>query len=488
MCLGDIGAAAHGSARFGVEVAGLPKADAVRAMEERILRAEAAKEAGNASLMEGNAKEATARYEETVALLEYFLSQEAEIWRVVHTNNVAVREEPTVNGRIIGSRSPGARVHVASHQGDWVRLHVSEGWGLRAVWMLVNGSGVFQRLGVLLEPEVGEELRQRAQFLCQACRLNSAQASLKLCDWEGAVAHASWVLAADEDNPKALYRRAVASAQLDSLASFEQARDDLERLISLKPRSYEAKDQLRRIEERLNELRPPEPETVALKRDVVHMEEHLEQGPKSDEKVAEHGGHWWEQDWWEQEWWEQDWWTSDESGWWWQWPAGGSTPAGRAGADGGDNHAGGHGKGCGRSSHGSGGGSSASAGELATAWLSQFGARVQQDGWPSSVAATSVRNSTVGTRRPPTRKGRPWVAGASVASSSSHEPQPRLPETGAATVASASLSSPEAVDELGRMQAERARAIAQEDFELATWLDLELAAELRGRNEGGPQE
>merc|ERR1712232_867104 len=67
-------------------------------------------------------------------------------------------------------------------------------------------------------------LKQRCDAVCLALRLNSAQACIKTSDWITASEHSDKALILDKDNAKALYRRAVASAQIGTESRLEQAR------------------------------------------------------------------------------------------------------------------------------------------------------------------------------------------------------------------------------------------------------------------------
>lgn len=76
---------------------------------------------------------------------------EAECWRVVFRDKVAVRSEPRTTASVIGAKMPGARVYVDHREGDWVLLHADMYDG-RQAWMLVDG--IAQGHGKLLEQEI----------------------------------------------------------------------------------------------------------------------------------------------------------------------------------------------------------------------------------------------------------------------------------------------------------------------------------------------
>lgn len=112
--------------------------------------------------------------------------------------------------------------------------------------------------------EVGEELQQRGTLVYIALRLNSAQASLKSSDWVDAIEHSSKVLLLEKDNPKALYRRGMAAAQLDTEGRLEEARADFLRVTQLDPSNREAREQLQKAKDRLKDLRQREKERLSL--------------------------------------------------------------------------------------------------------------------------------------------------------------------------------------------------------------------------------
>merc|ERR1712217_794951 len=124
---------------------------------------------------------------------------------------------------------------------------------------------------VLAEPllekdpgELGEELQQRCTAAYTALRLNSAQACLKTGEWVTAIEHADKVLLIDKDNVKALYRRGLASLELDTEGRLEQARADFTRVATLDPANREVRGNLAKAKERLKDLRQAEKERLSM--------------------------------------------------------------------------------------------------------------------------------------------------------------------------------------------------------------------------------
>lgn len=111
--------------------------------------------------------------------------------------------------------------------------------------------------------DIGEEMKQRGRAVYLALRLNSAQACIKDSCWADAAEHSTRVLSIEKDNAKALYRRGVACANLDTEGRLEQARTDLTHLAQLEPSNREARERLQQVKERLKEVRKREKDRYA---------------------------------------------------------------------------------------------------------------------------------------------------------------------------------------------------------------------------------
>lgn len=92
-------------------------------------------------------------------------------------------------------------------------------------------------------------MRHRAENIYVALHLNCAQACLKLRDWASAAEHADQVLSVDEENLKALYRRAVARSQTES--TLDQACADFSKVLELDPQNKEAQEHMDRTRQRM---------------------------------------------------------------------------------------------------------------------------------------------------------------------------------------------------------------------------------------------
>jgi len=127
--------------------------------------------------------------------------------------------------------------------------------------------------------ELGEDLQKRGTVAYQALRLNSAQACIKMSSWTTAIEHAGKVLLLEKDNTKALYRRSLAAAQLDTEGRLDEARVDLVRLVALEPANREARELLVKVKERLKDLKQQEKERLsAAMKGGLYQEQHKKHG------------------------------------------------------------------------------------------------------------------------------------------------------------------------------------------------------------------
>lgn len=124
-----------------------------------------------------------------------------------------------------------------------------------------EGVGLLQPL--LEKTDLEGDLPQRRTAVYTALCLNSAQACIKQSKWLDAAEHAGNVLALDKDNAKALYRRGVASMELDTESRLDQAKTDLARFVQLEPGNREARERLLKVKERLKEAKQKEKERYA---------------------------------------------------------------------------------------------------------------------------------------------------------------------------------------------------------------------------------
>jgi len=76
---------------------------------------------------------------------------EAECWRIVFKDKVAVRAEPSTKARVLGAKMPGSKVYASYQEDGWLRLHPEMYQGKEA-WMLIDGKA--QGHGMLLEQEI----------------------------------------------------------------------------------------------------------------------------------------------------------------------------------------------------------------------------------------------------------------------------------------------------------------------------------------------
>lgn len=122
----------------------------------------------------------------------------------------------------------------------------------------LEGIELTERVVAWAPTDIGIKHHQRCKVVFLALCLNCAQACLKNSNWTGTVEHADKALKIEKDNPKALYRRAVASMHFDTESRYEQARDDLVRLARLEPGNRDAREQLQRAKDCLKEIRQRE--------------------------------------------------------------------------------------------------------------------------------------------------------------------------------------------------------------------------------------
>ncbi|CAE7025504.1 unnamed protein product [Symbiodinium sp. CCMP2456] len=100
-----------------------------------------------------------------------------------------------------------------------------------------------------------------------------------MSSWTTAIEHAGKVLLLEKDNTKALYRKSLAAAQLDTEGRLEEARADLMRLAVLEPSNREARELLVKVKERLKDLKQQEKERLsAAMKGGLYQEQHKKHG------------------------------------------------------------------------------------------------------------------------------------------------------------------------------------------------------------------
>lgn len=129
-----------------------------------------------------------------------------------------------------------------------------------AVSKYAEGIGMAEPVHQKKPETVDEELQKRATVVYIALCLNAAQACIKQSKWGDAAEYADRVLAIEKENPKALFRRGVASMTFDSESRLEQARGDLARFVQLEPSNREARERLQQVKDRLKEVKQREKE------------------------------------------------------------------------------------------------------------------------------------------------------------------------------------------------------------------------------------
>mmetsp|Transcript_148176 Transcript_148176/g.258573 ORF Transcript_148176/g.258573 Transcript_148176/m.258573 type:complete len:727 (-) Transcript_148176:68-2248(-) len=216
------------------------------------------KELGNAALKKGKVKEAADKYREGLRVIELALTgRYSNEWVAKGEGKIPLYTDPSLMGKIVDQMNAG--IHVRGEEDDgWLKLLDPEGNALKnQVWVPVNGTGY------TLEPVLSEDQRKKAVKSGTALNLNLAQTCLKQSDWKGAVRHATSALESDKDSGKALYRRAVACLNLNTLGKLQQAIADLERAIELEPSSREVHEHLRYAKARLKEFKQWRKDTEA---------------------------------------------------------------------------------------------------------------------------------------------------------------------------------------------------------------------------------
>lgn len=128
--------------------------------------------------------------------------------------------------------------------------------------------------------DLEEELRQRGAAAYTALCLNCAQACLKTNKWTETIEHTEKVLIHDKDNTKAMYRRGLASVQLDTEGRLEQAKDDFTRVATLDPANREVRTHLQKAKQRLQELRKVEKQKLAQAMQGGLYQEHHDKASK----------------------------------------------------------------------------------------------------------------------------------------------------------------------------------------------------------------
>jgi len=66
------------------------------------------------------------------------------LWKVIHMPRVAIRNQPSLSGKIVGAKNCGETVKAMEQDGSWLRVE-----GEVSGWMLSEGTSV--GLGTLLE-------------------------------------------------------------------------------------------------------------------------------------------------------------------------------------------------------------------------------------------------------------------------------------------------------------------------------------------------
>lgn len=198
--------------------------------------AELNKELGNAAFKKGQYDDAASKYREGVRLIEeVLLEYYAMQWRVSGENSVTVFAEPSKDSEPIDTIKPGQRVRGKVSNDQWLQLMSPEGLGeLINAFLPYDGSDDSD-----MAPVLTEELRQKGTLVWLALELNLAQISIKGKHWHQCLEHTNRVLSIDRDNCKALYRRAIAASNLESVGFIQQAEHDLLRAAALEPTNKE---------------------------------------------------------------------------------------------------------------------------------------------------------------------------------------------------------------------------------------------------------
>lgn len=160
---------------------------------------------------------------------------------------------PTPEERVAGADSAKEAGNALLKSGDFSGAVAKYAEGIELVEPLLEKDA----------SDIGESLHQRGRAVYIALRLNSAQACIKDSCWADAAEHSTRVLALEKENAKALYRRGVACANLDTEGRLEQARVDLTQLAHVEPSNREARERLQQVKERLKEVKQIEKERLA---------------------------------------------------------------------------------------------------------------------------------------------------------------------------------------------------------------------------------
>lgn len=127
-----------------------------------------------------------------------------------------------------------------------------------AVEMYAEGIKLSELLLEKGPEDIAEDIQRRGTTVYTSLRLNSAQACLKQSDWATVIEHAEKVLLLDRENCKALYRRGVASLNMDTEGRVDQARLDFSKVAQIEPTNRDAREQLAKAKQRLKEIREEE--------------------------------------------------------------------------------------------------------------------------------------------------------------------------------------------------------------------------------------
>lgn len=146
------------------------------------------------------------------------------------------------------AKREGNRFLKAGNCADAIRRYVEGAQLVRLALDAVSGREISAE-----EDRLGEErdLFERVRELHEALCLNLAQAFLEENEWEKAIEAATFVLDSDPNNPKALYRRGLASFHLGTEAGLSQASEDFRQVADLRPDHVAVQEHLRASLDRL---------------------------------------------------------------------------------------------------------------------------------------------------------------------------------------------------------------------------------------------
>lgn len=108
--------------------------------------------------------------------------------------------------------------------------------------------------------EVGEEQQEQLEPTAIICMLNTAACKLKLTQWQDAVDSCSEALEINQNNPKALFRRAQA---WQGLKEFNKAMTDLKNAQEITPQDKAISNEMKRVQLKVKEEKEKEKKVYA---------------------------------------------------------------------------------------------------------------------------------------------------------------------------------------------------------------------------------